>query len=184
MSLLDPQAQQGWIFILLLAVVAAFYAPYLIRHILREKNKSDRAETILSRQDEWGEETCQALVKGEVRIGMTKEMVHKAFGPPSKIDHQRQRWSYAFIYEEFFVGPGGGDVGPPYGCLGWSPSKSGTNYVWFTDDEVTKIEQRHGFKRLVDDRCAPHSSGCAFFIGFLASSLIFYLSVVIIIGHW
>ena len=82
---------QCWVATVLAMIVFVLFIILLYQN---EKNITARAERIFSKQDEWGKETCQALVEGEVTIGMTKEMIHQAFGPPTKIDYQRQRWEY------------------------------------------------------------------------------------------
>ena len=111
--------------------------------------KIGRARRILSKTDEWGEKNCEALVNGEISIDMTKEMVHQALGPPTKIDHQRQRWIYEWDY-----------------IKGWEhPPETATNVVMFRDDRVTEIKKEQVFGRLVDKNSEPFSLLGAIMIG-------------------
>ena len=108
-----------------IAAIGISLTPVVVYYILREMIKIGRAKRILSKTDEWGEKNCEALVNGEISIGMTKEMVHQALGPPTKIDHQRQRWVYEWDY-----------------IKGWEhPPETATNVVMFRDDRVTEIKK-------------------------------------------
>ena len=59
-------------------VVAIVLASLIPNDQLREKIRTARANRILSKTDEWGEENCRALVAGRIAIGMTKDMVREA----------------------------------------------------------------------------------------------------------
>lgn len=97
--------------ILVILILAALISPPFLR-----KRK------IMSHVGEWGEETCQLIIKKKVAVGMTEEMVKLSWGNPKLIDDRevtanskKERWVYG------------------------QPRKE-VRYVSFTDGKVVKIK--------------------------------------------
>jgi len=83
-----------------------------------------RAEGILTRFDQWGEDICQLLIERRICLSMTDDMLRLALGEPTTIDQEevsergeKFRWIY----------------GVP---------RRGATYIWFRDGKVTKFKQR------------------------------------------
>jgi hypothetical protein len=145
-------------FIFLLFYCAMFVLILLIRLTLREAHKAARAKIILLNTDDWGKENCQALAKGEVKIGMTREMIREAFGSPSSkrwTEDKQERWKYSWICGEKktnFLDE-------------WPEPEWATNYLTFIEGRVIKAEEEKSFKSLINKLCEPFSLNTAFVIG-------------------
>jgi hypothetical protein len=60
-----------------------------LNNLLTNQARESRANRIWARRADWGDDVCQALVNGKIRVGMTKEMIQLAFGNPTNIDRNR-----------------------------------------------------------------------------------------------
>jgi hypothetical protein len=144
-GLIDSLPDSIIIAVVIVVVFASFFMRF-ISLILKRNKRTARAERILSKS-EWGDDNCQALVKGEISVGMTKEMVREALGPPSDIkqewtwvrrgmkteDYPEERWKYSYDLD--------------------------ANYVTFRDGKVSHIRQEYPFEKLVEKNCEPFSKG-------------------------
>lgn len=82
-----------------------------------------RVQGILSHLDGWSEEACLLLLKRNIGLGMTAEMVRASLGEPDTVDNrdisargEKYRWIY----------------GVP---------RHGAAYIWFKDDKVVRVRQ-------------------------------------------
>lgn len=102
----------------------ADWGKIICEHLVADSSTIDeRVEGIMSHLDEWGEETCLNLLRNQLGVGMTSEMVRLSLGKPTTVDNKdvtetvkKYRWIY----------------GVP---------RHGAAYIWFQDDRVTRIKQ-------------------------------------------
>ena len=92
--------------------------------IQERKWPSDATVTrIMSRLAEWGQGTCLLLLRKQIGLGMSADMVRASLGEPDALDNEditKSGRKYRWIY------------GVP---------RHGAAYIWFKNDEVVRIKQ-------------------------------------------
>lgn len=88
-----------------------------------QRAEAIRRKAVLARRAEWGDDVCRLVIRKQVALGMTTDMVRLSWGLPNDIDQievtaksTKERWIYGI-------------------------PRRGAKYLWFKNDEVIKMKE-------------------------------------------